>query len=175
MVESIIMILPPLKLYMKYFWKVWIAEFVLSGCMGEDDMKQDIEKKTKICGSVQIHVQFSSVQFSHSVVSDTLRPHESQHARPPCPSPTPRVHSNSHPSSRWCHPGISSSVIPFSSCPQSLPASEYPSEIYTFIQITVYCCFKNLIVRSLSIISNNKILTLVYNEINKSTKCLNID
>ena len=64
-----------------------------------------------------------SVQFSHSVVSDSLRPHESQHARPPCPSQTPGVYSNSCPSSRWCHPAISSSVIPFSSCPQSLPAS----------------------------------------------------
>ena len=65
-----------------------------------------------------------SVQFSRSVVSDSLRPHESQHARPPCPSPTPGVHSKSRPSSQWCHPAISSSVIPFSSCPQSLPASE---------------------------------------------------
>ena len=65
----------------------------------------------------------SSVQFSRSVVSDSLWPHESHHARPPCPSPFPRVHSNSCPSSRWCHPAISSSVIPFSSCPQSLPAS----------------------------------------------------
>ena len=67
---------------------------------------------------------FSSVQFSHSVVSDSLGPHESQHTRPPCPSPTPGVHSDSHPSSQWCHPVISSSVIPFSSCPQSLPASK---------------------------------------------------
>ena len=66
----------------------------------------------------------SSVQFSRSVVSDTLQPHESQHARPPCPSPTPRVHSDSRPSSQWCHPAISSLVVPFSSCPQSLPASE---------------------------------------------------
>ena len=65
-----------------------------------------------------------SVQFSHSVVSDSLRPHESQHTRPPCPSPTPGVHSDSRPSSLWCHPAISSSVIPFSSCPQALPASE---------------------------------------------------
>ena len=71
-----------------------------------------------------IKVAFSSVQFSHSFVSDSLRPHESQHARPPCPSPTPGVHSNSRPSSQWCHPAISSSVIPFSSSPQSLPASE---------------------------------------------------
>ena len=66
-----------------------------------------------------------SVQFSHSVVSDYLWPHESQHTRPPCPSPSPRVHSNSCPSSQWCHPAISSSVIHFSSCAQSLPVSEY--------------------------------------------------
>ena len=66
-----------------------------------------------------------SVQFNHSVVSDSLRPHESQHTRPPCSSPTPGVHANSHPSSRWCHPAISSSVVPFSSCPQSLPASGF--------------------------------------------------
>ena len=66
---------------------------------------------------------FSSVQFSCSVVSNCLQPHESQHARPPCPSPTPGVHSDSRPSSQWCHPAISSSVISFSSCPQSLPAS----------------------------------------------------
>ena len=66
----------------------------------------------------------SSVQFSsRSVVSVSLWPHESQHARPPCPSPTPRVYSNSCPLTWWCHPAISSSVIPFSSCPQSLPAS----------------------------------------------------
>ena len=65
----------------------------------------------------------SSVQFSRSVVFDSLRPHESQHARPPCPSPTPWVYSNSCPLSRWYHPAISSSVIPISSCPQSLPAS----------------------------------------------------
>ena len=68
--------------------------------------------------------QFSSVQFSCSVMSDSLRPHESQHARCPCPSPTPGVHPDSRPSSQWCHPAISSSVIPFSSCPQSLPASD---------------------------------------------------
>ena len=66
----------------------------------------------------------SSVQFSHSVVSDSLWPHESHHAMPPYPSPTPGVHSNSCPSSRWCHPSISFSVVPFSSCPQSLLASE---------------------------------------------------
>ena len=58
----------------------------------------------------------SSVQFGHSVVSNCLRPHESQHTRPPCPSPTPGVHSNSYPLSQWCHPTISPSVVPFSSC-----------------------------------------------------------
>ena len=79
-------------------------------------------------------LQFSLVQFSRLVVSDSLRPHESQHARPPCPSPTPGGHPNSRPSSRWCHPAISSSVIPFSSCPQSLPASEsFPlSQLFTW-------------------------------------------
>ena len=70
-----------------------------------------------------IFYAFSSVQFSRSVVSDSLWPHESQHARPPCPSPTPGLHPNSCPLSRWCHPAISSSVIPFSCCPQSFPAS----------------------------------------------------
>ena len=69
-------------------------------------------------------VQFSSVQFSRSVMSDSLRPLESQHARSPCPLPSPGVHSDLCPSSQWCHPAISSSVVPFSSCPQSLPASE---------------------------------------------------
>ena len=71
-----------------------------------------------------VNFQFSSIQFSHSVVSDSLQPHESQRARPPCLSPTPGVHSNSRPSSQWCPIAILSSVVPFSSCPQSLPASE---------------------------------------------------
>ena len=66
----------------------------------------------------------SSIFSSVTQSCPTLWPHESQHTRPPCPSPTPRVHSNSCLSSRWCHPAISSSVVPFSSCPQSLPASE---------------------------------------------------
>ena len=84
--------------------------------------------------SLFLDSQFFSVQLSCSVVSDSLRPRESQHARPPCPSPTPRVHSHSHPSSWWCHPTISSSVVPFSSCPQSLPASEsFPmSQLFTW-------------------------------------------
>ena len=69
-----------------------------------------------------LDIKCSSVQSLSHV--NSLRTHELQHARPPCPSPTPRVHSNSRPSSQWCHPAISSSVVPFSSCPQSLPASE---------------------------------------------------
>ena len=72
---------------------------------------------------ININFLFSSVQFSHSVVSDSLWPHEPQHARAPCPSPTPGVHPNLCPLCWWCHPTISSFVIPFSSCPQSFPAS----------------------------------------------------
>ena len=81
---------------------------------------------TKLFSSSWVMIQqFSwTVQFSRSVVSYSLRLHELQHARPPCPSPTPGVHWNSHPSSQRCHPALSSSVVPFSSCPQSLPASE---------------------------------------------------
>ena len=71
----------------------------------------------------EYHFLASLVQFSWSVVSDPLWPHEPQHAMPPCPSPTPEVYPNSCPLSRWCHPTISFSVIPFSSCPQSFPAS----------------------------------------------------
>ena len=71
-----------------------------------------------------LNVWLCLVQFSRSVVSDSFRLHELQHTRSSCPSPTPGVHPNSCPSSRWCHPAISSSVVPFSSCPQSLPTSE---------------------------------------------------
>ena len=70
------------------------------------------------------HHWFPSVEFSHSIVSNSLQPHELQYARPPCPLPTPRVHPDSCPSSQWCHPAISSIFAPFSSWPQSLPASE---------------------------------------------------
>ena len=82
------------------------------------------------CQFVAVH----SDQISRSVMPDSLRPHESQHARPPWPSPTPRVHRDSRPSSQWCHPAISSSVVPFSSCPQSLPASESSpmSQLFTW-------------------------------------------
>ena len=80
-----------------------------------------IKKKTTLFFKANF---ISSVQLSHSVMSDSLQPHELQHARPPCPSPTSGVYSDSRPSSEWCHPAISSSGIPFSSCPQSLPASK---------------------------------------------------
>ena len=77
---------------------------------------------------------FSSVQFSHSVVSNSLQPHEKQHARPPCLPPTSGVHTDSRPSSQWCHPAISSSVVPFSSFPQSLPTSKFfpMSQLFTW-------------------------------------------
>ena len=91
----------------------------------------DYEFKMK---RLSLYSKEASVQLSRSVVSNSLRPHDSQHARPPCPSPTPGVHSNSCPSSWWCHPAISSSVVPFSSCPQSLPASECSpmSQLFTW-------------------------------------------
>ena len=89
-----------------------------------------------------------SVQFSHSVVSDSLWPHESQHTRPPCPSPTPRVYPISCPSSQWCHPAISSSVIPFSSCPQSLPASVFYSESTCCMRWPKYWSFSFSIIPS---------------------------
>ena len=87
----------------------WIASYV------------NVKKNTLsgFCGSRNNFL----VQFSHSVMSNSLQPHDLQHARPPCPSPTPGVHTNPCPSSSWCHPTISSSVVPFSSYPQSIPAS----------------------------------------------------
>ena len=101
-------------------------------------------KQKPPCIDAELTIQtrtISSVQFSRSVVSDSLRPHESQHTRPPCPSPAPGVHSDSHPSSPWCHPAISSLVVPFS-CPQSLPASKsFPmSQLFTWGgQSTILC------------------------------------
>ena len=102
---------------------------------------------TRIC--------FSSVQFGRSVVSDSLWPHESQHARPPCPSPTPGVHPNSCTSSWWCHPAISSFVVPFSSCPQSLPAWVFSNESTLCMRWPKYWSF------SLSISPSNKYPGLV--------------
>ena len=93
-----------------------------------------VQKKKKWSKKLQLLVLLTirSDQISRSVVSDSLWPHELQHARPPCPTPTPGVHWDSCPSSQWCHPAIASSVVPFSSCPQSLPASE------SFPKITDY-------------------------------------
>ena len=97
-------------------------------CIRNDDNKPDLRTSSYnflwTTSKWSCYLQFNSVQFSRSVVSDDLRHHESQHARPPCPSPTPGVCSDSRPSSQWCHPVISSSVVPFSFRPQSLPASE---------------------------------------------------
>ena len=97
-------------------------------------MKQYLAKRIYKC---QLHENIStitSVQFSRSVLSESIWSHESQHSRPPCPSPTPGVYSNSCPLSQWCHPAISSSVVPFSSCPQPLPASgSFPmSQLFTW-------------------------------------------
>ena len=95
-------------LFLLYEANVFILEFLSHAVFGFDKSKR---------------IVLFSVQFSHSVVSDSLRPHEPQHARPLCPSPTPGVHPNPCPLSWWCHPTISSSVVPFSSCPQSFPES----------------------------------------------------
>ena len=106
---------------------------MLSCCVCRHNMNMLVISNTVIGWFLRKCLHFSSVQFSRSVVSDSLPPHELQHSRPPCPSPTPRVHSNSCPSSRWCHLAISSSVVPFSSCPQPLPASgSFPmSQLFT--------------------------------------------
>ena len=102
--------------------KHWQFIFLGSRFNADDDCRHEIKRCLLLERKAMTNL--SSVQFSRSVVSDSLRPHESQHARPPCLSPTPGVHSNSCPLSWWCHPAISSSVVPFSSCPRSLPASE---------------------------------------------------
>ena len=117
----------------KWYWKLWLAVECLFPLLGNGFFKVLLLSPfpvlfVRVCFqqwsySLHVHTQFSSVQFSHSVVSNSLRPHEPQHARLPCPSPTPRVYPNSCPLSRWCHPTISSSVIPFSSHLQSFPAS----------------------------------------------------
>ena len=96
-----------------------------------------------------------SVQFSRSVVSDSLQPPESQHARPPCPSPTPGVHPDSRPSSQWCHPAISSSVVPFSSWPQPLPAWVFSNESTLHMKWPKYWSF------SFSIIPSKEIPELI--------------
>ena len=110
---------------------LWEQRFLTACCLLI--FVQMLPGQQKLLGAVKANRMLNSVQFSRSVVSDSWWPHESQHARPPCPSPTPRVYSNSCLLSRWCHPAISSSVTPFSSCPQSLPASgSFPvSQLFT--------------------------------------------
>ena len=104
--------------------QAWV--FPLTCCVIRTSCSSSLGFMCKVFISYSRHLSWglgSSVHFSRSVVSNSLRPHGLQHARPPCPSPTPRVYSNSCPSSRWCHPTISSSVGPFSSRPQSFLAS----------------------------------------------------
>ena len=102
-------------------WGAWWT--AVHGVTKESDMTSNYTTQQQHIWDFNVQLN-DPVQFSRSVVSDSSLPHELQHARPPCPSPTPEVHSDSCPSSQWCHPAISSSVVPFSSCPQSLPASE---------------------------------------------------
>ena len=109
-----------------FIW-VWIMPFMISH--GKTLLNQNFQLPylglvVDLCLVFADHLKYLPIlQFSRSVMSDSLRTHGLQHTRPPCPSPTPGAYSNSHPSRWWCHPTISSSVIPFSSCLQSFPAS----------------------------------------------------
>ena len=103
-----------------------MADFIFGGSKitADGDCSHEIKRCLLLGRKVMTNlVQFSSFQFSSSVMSSSLQPHGPQHTRPPCPSPTPRVYPNPCPLCRWCHPTISSSVVPFCSCPQSFPAS----------------------------------------------------
>ena len=127
--------------------------------------KEKMQTANRHMKRCSILLSISSVQFSRSVVSDSLRPHESQHTRPPCPSPTPGVHSDSRPLSQWCHPAISSSVVPLSSCPQSLPASEsFPkSQLFAWsiremqIKTTMRCHLTSVRTTIIKKTTNNKL------------------
>ena len=103
-----------------------ILSFVYFAVSNSQRLPKTYGKYAHVLFYIHLFIQkthFGSVQFSRSVVPDSLRPHESQHTRPPCPSPTVGVYPNSCPLGRWCHPTISSSVVPFASCPQFFPAS----------------------------------------------------
>ena len=105
-----------------YYFRVYLNLLMHFGCFYLPHMCiHFLSKLIKINCLLEVKImnrnKISSVQFSRSVVSNSLQTHESQHTRAPCPSPSPGVHSNSYPSSWWCHPAISSSVVPFSSCP----------------------------------------------------------
>ena len=120
----------PIKNLIKYKGSLNKKIFKMDNSVSQEETVALLQKESTVCALrdlqtiFSISVQFSSVHFSRSVVSNSLRPHESHHARLPCPSPTPGVHADSRPSSQWCNPAISYSVVPFSSCSQSLPASE---------------------------------------------------
>ena len=101
-----------------------VADFIFWGSKITADVDCSHEVKKMVTPWKESYDQPSSIQFSHSVMSNSLWTHEPQHAMPPCPSPTPGVRPNPCPLCRWCHPNISSSVIPFSSCPQSFTASQ---------------------------------------------------
>ena len=120
-------------LYCNYTHKKFLQKIDIKLEIWVVDTTREGEGGTNWVSNIEIYT-FSSVQFSHSVVYDSLRPHESQHTRPPCPSPTPGVHPNSCPLSWWCHPTISSSVIPFSYCCKSFPPSgSFPmSQLFTW-------------------------------------------
>ena len=118
------------RFLISYLFYIWVFPSGTSG----NSIYSSVYMSIPTSQFISHHLQFSSVQFSRSVVSNSLQPHESQHTRPPCPSPTPGVYPNSRPSSQWCHPAISSSVVPLSSCSQSLPASgSFPmSQLFTW-------------------------------------------
>ena len=123
------------KLMGLFLFKAFVIELYLIKTLLSPGLNYDPTKPVQLSRKHKLSLIIRpAVQFSHSVVSHSLSPHESQHARPPGPSPSPRVHSNSCPSSQWCHPPISSSVVPFSSCYQSLPASgSFPmSQLFTW-------------------------------------------
>ena len=126
------------------WWKIdgetmeTVTDFILGGSKvtADGDCSHEIERHLLLGRKTMANL--SSVQFSHSVMSDSFRPHEPQHTRPPCPSQTPRVHPNPRPLCQWCHPTISSSVIPFSSCLQSFLASVFSSELALHIRWPEY-------------------------------------
>ena len=103
-------------------WALW-AQRANTSWQARESRQDTVRRVSQLKGELTLFLGFNSIQFSCSVVSNSLWPHGPQHARPPWPSPTPRVYPNSCPLSWWCHPAISPSVIPFSSCLQSFPAS----------------------------------------------------
>ena len=118
-----------------------VTDFIFGGykITADGDCSHEIERCLLLGRKTMANL--SSVQFSHSVMSDSLRPHEPQHARPLGPSQTPRVHPNPCPLCQWCHPTVSSFVVPFSSCPQSFPASYLSNDLALHIRWPKYWNF----------------------------------